>query len=49
MYDYDVKVPHYAQDISCIVEPINNKGGIYLSNMQTALNAQILKSINFII
>ena len=40
---YGHPVSHYFQDISCIVEPINNKGGIYLSNMEAALNAQLLQ------
>ncbi len=39
----------YQEDYSCIVEPQNGKGGIYLGNLEAAQNMKTLKSILYII
>lgn len=38
----------YPEDIECVHEPTNGKGGIYVGNLQAAENLQTLKSIIFI-
>ena len=35
----------YSKDISCIVEPKNNRGGVFLGNARAAANVQLLKCI----
>ena len=34
----------FPQDIECILEPINKKGGIYVSNIEAASNPSTLLS-----
>jgi hypothetical protein len=34
----------YQEDYSCIVEPQNGKGGIYVGNLEAAQNLKTLKS-----
>ena len=34
----------YPEDIECVHEPINSKGGIYVGNLEAAENLQTLKS-----
>lgn len=35
----------FPEDIECIIQPKNGKGGIYVSNIEVAENPQTLKSI----
>jgi hypothetical protein len=34
----------YPEDIECVHDPINGKGGIYIGNLEAAQNLQTLKS-----
>lgn len=34
----------YPEDIECVHDPINGKGGIYIGNLEAAQNIQTLKS-----
>lgn len=34
----------YPEDIECVHDPINGKGGIFLGNLEAAQNLQTLKS-----
>lgn len=36
----------FPEDIECILEPKNGKGGIFVSNIEVAENPSTLKSIN---
>ena len=38
----------YQEDYSCIIEPQNGKGGIFIGNLEAAQNLKTLKSINLI-
>jgi hypothetical protein len=37
----------YPEDVECVHEPINGKGGIYVGNLEAAENLQTLKSTLF--
>jgi len=37
----------YPEDIECVHEPTNGKGGIYVGNLEAAENLQTLKSTFF--
>ena len=34
----------YQQDYSCILDPINERGGLYIGNLEAAQNATTLQS-----
>ena len=34
----------YPQDVECVHDPVNGKGGIWIGNLQAAQNIQTLKS-----
>ena len=34
----------YPEDIECVHDPINGKGGIFIGNLEAAQNLQTLKS-----
>lgn len=38
----------YPEDIECVHDPVNGKGGIYIGNLEAAQNLQTLKSNKFI-
>lgn len=33
----------FPEDIQCVLDPINGKGGIYISNVEAAQNIHTLK------
>jgi len=39
----------YPEDIECVHEPVNGKGGIWIGNLEAAENIQTLKSTLLII
>lgn len=38
----------YEEDYSCIIEPQNGKGGIFIGNLEASQNLKTLKSTFFI-
>lgn len=39
----------YPEDIECVHDPVNGKGGIFIGNLEAAQNIQTLKSTLYII
>lgn len=44
-YYYNNLMRTFPEDIECIIEPKNGKGGIYVSNIEAAENPKTLQSI----
>lgn len=39
----------YEEDYSCVLDPVNSVGGIYIGNLEAAQNLQTLKSNVYLI